>query len=37
MREFFDFNNPPWLTPPPPSTIPIQPTTGPCNYTNIPE
>lgn len=35
MREFFDFNNPPWLTPP--ANIPTQPMTGPCNYTNIPE
>jgi phospholipase C len=35
MREFFDFNNPPWLTPP--TNIPTQPTTGPCNYTNIPQ
>jgi len=35
MREFFDFNNPPWLTPP--ANIPIQPATGPCNYTNIPQ
>jgi phospholipase C len=35
MREFFDFANPPWLTPPP--NIPTQPTTGVCNYTNIPE
>jgi phospholipase C len=34
MREFFDFNNPPWLTPP---TPPVQPTTGACNYTDIPE
>ena len=35
MREFFDFNNPPWLTPP--ANVPTQPTTGACNYTNIPE
>ncbi len=35
MREFFDFNNPSWLTPP--ANIPTQPTTGVCNYTNIPE
>lgn len=35
MREFFDFNNPSWMTPPP--NIPQQPTNGVCNYTNIPE
>jgi phospholipase C len=35
LREFFDFTNPPWLTPP--ANIPTQPTTGACNYTNIPE
>lgn len=34
MREFFDFANPPWMTPP---ATPTQPTTGICNYTNIPE
>jgi phospholipase C len=35
MREFFNFASPSWLTPP--SNIPVQPTAGPCNYTNIPE
>jgi phospholipase C len=34
LREFFDFNNPSWMTPP---TPPTQPTIGPCDYTNIPE
>ena len=34
MREFFDFANPPWMTPP---TPPTQPTNGTCDYTNIPE
>jgi phospholipase C len=30
MTEFFDFVNPPWVTPPP--GIPTQPTTGPCTF-----
>jgi phospholipase C len=34
MTEFFDFANPPWVTPP---TPPLQNVTIPCNYTNIPE
>jgi phospholipase C len=33
MTEFFDFNNPPWMTPP---TPPAQPTTGPCYYDHLP-
>ncbi|MBV8206184.1 MAG: hypothetical protein JO041_05285 [Acidobacteria bacterium] len=33
MTEFFDFQNPPWLTPP--SGIPSQPTNGPC-YDGLP-
>jgi phospholipase C len=30
MTEFFDFVNPPWMTPP--AGIPTQPTTGPCTF-----
>jgi phospholipase C len=30
MTEFFDFVNPPWVTPP--TGIPTQPTTGPCTF-----
>jgi phospholipase C len=33
MTEFFDFNNPPWMTPP---TPPQQPIDGRCNPTNLP-
>ena len=33
MTEFFDFNNPPWKTPP---TPPRQPTAGRCEPTNLP-
>ncbi len=33
MTEFFDFVNKPWATPP---TPPSQPTTGECNYTDLP-
>ncbi len=33
MTEFFDFNNPSWLTPP---TPPAQPTNGACNLANMP-
>ena len=29
MMEFFDFSSPHWLTPP---TLPVQPTTGTCDY-----
>ncbi len=32
MTEFFDFNNPPWLTPPPFDQIPVQPTDAPCRF-----
>jgi len=32
MTEFFDFNNPPWMTPP---TPPSQPTNLPCEYTTL--
>ncbi len=35
MTEFFNFNNPPWLTPP--SKIPDQPTNGLCDLTDLPE
>jgi phospholipase C len=28
MLEFFNFTNPPWMTPP---SMPTQPTNGPCN------
>jgi phospholipase C len=30
MTEFFDFVNPPWITPP--AGIPTQPVTGPCTF-----
>lgn len=33
MTEFFDFNNPPWQTPP---TPPTQPTTEPCYMDKLP-
>lgn len=33
MTEFFDFKNPPWLTPP---TAPSQPIDGRCSPTNLP-
>ena len=33
MTEFFDFNSPPWMTPPPP---PAQNTSGPCYIDNLP-
>jgi phospholipase C len=33
MTEFFDFNNPPWLTPPNP---PAQNTSGPCYLDHLP-
>jgi phospholipase C len=32
MTEFFNFDAPPWLTPPMP---PVQPTNKPCDYTNL--
>ncbi len=32
MTEFFDFNQVPWLTPPPQSEVPIQPTNAPCFF-----
>ena len=32
MTEFFDFANPPWMTPP---KTPAQPTHLPCDYTNL--
>jgi phospholipase C len=35
MTEFFDFQNVPWATPPGPSSIPAQPTTGTCSYTSL--
>jgi len=34
MTEFFDFQNPPWLTPP--SNIPKQAVTGPCYTDHLP-
>ncbi len=34
MTEFFDFSNPPWLSPPAP---PNQPTGGLCDLTDLPE
>ena len=34
MTEFFDFNNPPWITPP--TNIPTQPTNGPCYVDHLP-
>ncbi|HUS18821.1 MAG TPA: alkaline phosphatase family protein [Terriglobales bacterium] len=34
MTEFFDFANPPWLTPP--ASIPAQPTTGACYFDRLP-
>jgi len=33
MSEFFDFNNPPWMTPP---TPPVQPTNAPCYVDRLP-
>lgn len=33
MTEFFDFANPPWMTPP---TPPVQSTTGPCYLDHLP-
>jgi phospholipase C len=33
MTEFFDFSNPPWVTPP---TPPVQHTNGPCYMTQLP-
>jgi phospholipase C len=33
MSEYFDFNNPPWLTPP---TPPVQDTSGPCYLNALP-
>jgi phospholipase C len=33
MSEFFDFNNPPWITPP---TPPTQNTSGPCYVNSLP-
>jgi phospholipase C len=33
MTEFFDFANPPWMTPP---TPPVQNTSGPCYLTKVP-
>ncbi len=33
MTEFFDFANPPWMTPP---TPPAQPTNGPCYFDHVP-
>ena len=33
MTEFFDFNNPPWMTPP---TPPVQVTTSPCYQNKLP-
>jgi phospholipase C len=34
--EFFDFVNAPWKTPPPPASIPIQPTNAPCYINAVP-
>lgn len=34
MSEFFDFANPPWMTPP--TDIPAQPTSAPCYYDRLP-
>ena len=36
MDEFFDFVNAPWKTPPPPASIPIQPTNAPCYINAVP-
>jgi phospholipase C len=33
MTEFFDFNNPPWITPP---TPPVQSVSGPCYINQLP-
>jgi hypothetical protein len=33
MTEFFDFTNPPWMTPPKP---PVQATNGPCYVNKLP-
>lgn len=33
MTEFFNFDNPPWVTPPAP---PVQPTNGPCYLNKLP-
>jgi len=33
MTEFFDFNNPTWMTPP---TPPVQPTNGPYYFDHLP-
>jgi phospholipase C len=33
MTEFFDFNNPPWMTPP---TPPVQATNGACYLNKLP-
>jgi len=33
MTEFFDFANPPWLTPPSP---PVQSTSAPCYLNKLP-
>jgi len=33
MTEFFDFQNPPWMTPP---TPPVQSTNLPCYYDRLP-
>ena len=34
MTEFFDFANPPWMTPP--TDIPAQPTSAPCYRDRLP-
>jgi phospholipase C len=34
MSEFFDFANPPWMTPP--TDIPAQPTSAPCYRDRLP-
>jgi phospholipase C len=33
MTEFFDFNSPPWMTPP---TPPVQSTSGACYLNQLP-
>jgi phospholipase C len=33
MTEYFDFSNPPWMTPP---TPPAQQTSGPCYMDHLP-
>jgi phospholipase C len=36
MTEFFDFANPPWMTPPDKDKVPVQPTNGPCYFDKLP-